>query len=109
MEKILVDDSTCIGCGACIAIDSEHFDFNDEGKSSVISNENLKSNNLSNAIESCPVAAIVMKTVNAIVKKNKNVIVKIATVKTVIAIKNTRFLNLVFFYLVKLYFAFISS
>lgn len=58
MEKILVDDSTCIGCGACIAIDSEHFDFNDEGKSSVISNENLKSNNLSNAIESCPVAAI---------------------------------------------------
>lgn len=58
MKKIIVNDETCIGCGACIAIDNEHFDFNDNGRSYVISNENLESNDLSNAIESCPVAAI---------------------------------------------------
>lgn len=58
MKKIIVNDETCIGCGACIAIDNEHFDFNDDGRSCVISNENLESNDLSNAIESCPVAAI---------------------------------------------------
>ena len=58
MKKIIVNDETCIGCGACIAIDSEHFDFDNDGRSCVISNENLNSDDLSNAIESCPVAAI---------------------------------------------------
>ena len=58
MKKIIVNDETCIGCGACIAIDSEHFDFDSDGRSYAISNENLNSDNLSNAIESCPVAAI---------------------------------------------------
>lgn len=57
MKKITVSDS-CIGCGACIAIDPEHFDFNDEGLSSVISNENLETDELKNAIASCPVSAI---------------------------------------------------
>lgn len=58
MKKIIVNDETCIGCGACIAIDSEHFDFDSDGRSCAISNENLNSDDLSNAIESCPVAAI---------------------------------------------------
>lgn len=31
MKKIIVDDEKCIGCGACVAIDSEHFDFNEDG------------------------------------------------------------------------------
>lgn len=57
MKKIEINDN-CIGCGACIAIDSEHFDFNDEGKSNAISNENLDSEELQNAIASCPVNAI---------------------------------------------------
>lgn len=58
MKKINVKEEQCIGCGACIAIDPEHFDFNDDGLSTVISNENLESNNLTNAIESCPTSAI---------------------------------------------------
>ena len=56
MPKIVVNDN-CIGCGACIAIDSEHFDFLDN-LSHVISNENLDSDALKNAISSCPVGAI---------------------------------------------------
>ena len=56
--KVKVNEDACIGCGACIAIDSEHFDFDSDGRSCVISNENLNSDDLSNAIESCPVAAI---------------------------------------------------
>ncbi len=64
MKKIVVDEK-CIGCGACIAIDSEHFDF--EGNlSHAISNENLESDALQNAIASCPVGAI------EIVEDNEN-------------------------------------
>lgn len=61
MKKLIVKDG-CIGCGACVAIDSEHFDFNDEGLSSVISNENLETDELKNAIASCPVSVIKLET-----------------------------------------------
>lgn len=61
MKKIKVNEDACIGCGACVAIDSEHFDFNDSGLSQVISQENLDSNDVINAIESCPTSAIVME------------------------------------------------
>lgn len=57
MKKLEVNDN-CIGCGACVAIDPEHFDFNDEGLSTSISNDNLDSSELANAINSCPVGAI---------------------------------------------------
>lgn len=56
MKKIDVNEN-CIGCGMCIAIDPEHFDFQDN-LSHVISNENLESDSLQNAISSCPVGAI---------------------------------------------------
>ena len=58
MKNIEVDQTKCIGCGACVAIDGEHFEFNSEGLSSVINNDNLESSNLSAAIDSCPTAAI---------------------------------------------------
>lgn len=58
MKKIIVDKEKCIGCGACIAIDPTHFDFSDEGYSEVINNENLDSEELKNAIDSCPTNAI---------------------------------------------------
>ena len=64
MKNINVNKDICIGCGACIAIDDEHFNFDDEGKSEVISNENLESANLTNAIESCPVGAIAIDGCN---------------------------------------------
>ena len=58
MKKINVSPEACIGCGACVAIDPEHFEFNDEGLSHPISNENLESAELNNAIDSCPTSAI---------------------------------------------------
>lgn len=56
MKKLIVNEK-CIGCGACIAIDNEHFDFEDN-LSKVISNDNLESDALQNAIASCPMGAI---------------------------------------------------
>lgn len=58
MAKICVNEEQCIGCGACVAIDAEHFDFNENGLSSVINQENQDSANLKSAIESCPTGAI---------------------------------------------------
>lgn len=58
MKKLHVNEEACIGCGACVAIDSEHFDFNDDGLSSVISNENIETDDVKNAISSCPTNAI---------------------------------------------------
>ncbi len=58
MKKLFVNKEACIGCGACVAIDSEHFDFDDDGLSSVISEENIESDNAKNAMSSCPTNAI---------------------------------------------------
>lgn len=57
-KEIIVDKSMCIGCGACMGLDPEHFEINDEGVSEVISNENLETEELQNAIEGCPVQII---------------------------------------------------
>lgn len=56
MKKLTVNDN-CIGCGMCVAIDPEHFEIID-GLSSAVSDENLDSSDLSNAIDSCPTNAI---------------------------------------------------
>ena len=56
--KLKVNNDACIGCGACIALDSDHFAFNDDGLSSVISNENIDTESVAQAIESCPTNAI---------------------------------------------------
>ena len=64
MKKLNVNQESCIGCGACIATDSEHFDFNDNGLSEAISNDNLESENLKNAMESCPTNAISVEEEN---------------------------------------------
>lgn len=58
MKKLIVKDDTCIGCGACVAIDASHFDFNENGLSEVISNDNLDTDEVKNAMNSCPVNAI---------------------------------------------------
>lgn len=55
MKKIEINN--CIGCGACVAMDPEHFEF-DDNLSTVKSNDNLDSEALQNAIASCPVGAI---------------------------------------------------
>lgn len=58
MKKIKVNEEACIGCGACVAIDPEHFAFNDEGLSHPISQDNLENADLRSAIDSCPTSAI---------------------------------------------------
>ena len=58
MKKLVVKTENCIGCGACVGIDSEHFTFNDDGFSIPVSNENLDSDKLQTAIDSCPVGII---------------------------------------------------
>ncbi len=58
MSKIVVNQDACIGCGACVGIDEEHFQFNDDGLSSVKTNENLDSENLKTTISACPTQAI---------------------------------------------------
>ena len=58
MKKIVVNEDACIGCGACVAIDPEHFAFNEEGHSEVISQEATESSEVLNAMEACPTGAI---------------------------------------------------
>lgn len=58
MKKLYVNEEACIGCGACVAIDNTHFDFNEDGLSEVISNENIETDEAKNAISSCPTNAI---------------------------------------------------
>ena len=64
MKKINVDQVKCIGCGACVGIDPDHFDFEDSGLSSVISQEDLDSENLEQAVEGCPTGAISVEEEN---------------------------------------------
>lgn len=58
MKKLVLDTDLCIGCGACVGIDPEHFDFNEENLSHVISEENLDTESLRDAIDACPVGII---------------------------------------------------
>lgn len=53
---IKVDENTCIGCGACVAIDSEHFDFNEAGLSVATAQDVTDS--VKEAADACPVGAI---------------------------------------------------
>lgn len=61
MKKINVDQVKCIGCGACVGIDPDHFDFDDSGLSTVISQENLENEELEQAVEGCPTGAITVE------------------------------------------------
>ena len=59
MEKIYVDEDTCIGCGFCCA-SSEVFEMNDDGRAVAKENEINDSNKeeLTEIKEGCPVGAI---------------------------------------------------
>jgi ferredoxin len=57
MKKLHVSNDMCIGCGACIAMDPDHFDFSDEGFSVVKSNDNI-TDEIESVVECCPVGAI---------------------------------------------------
>ena len=56
MSSVKVLEDKCIGCGACVAMAPNNFDFNDEGLSKVV-NEEVTEETI-NAAEACPVFAI---------------------------------------------------
>ena len=55
--KIKINKEKCIGCGSCVSIAPETFDFNDDGKAEIINNEGENAL-IKEAIEYCPTAAI---------------------------------------------------
>lgn len=56
--KACVDETKCIGCGACVSVYPENFDFDNEtGLSKVISSENIPEE----ATDICPVGAITIE------------------------------------------------
>lgn len=58
MNGLIINEDACIGCGSCIAVDPEHFDFNDDGLATVIKADDTESSECINAIASCPTNAI---------------------------------------------------
>ena len=64
MKKINLNKTSCIGCGACVAICGEHFEFDDNGLSTIIKQlDGEPSSELLEAIDSCPTNAISLVTV----------------------------------------------
>ncbi len=61
MKKLEVDNSKCIRCGACYSMDDTHFAPDDEGASTVVSQDNIDDPIVDTAIESCPTGAISKK------------------------------------------------
>lgn len=61
MKKVCVDQDVCIGCGACVAIASQTFEFNDDGLAQVKKDyefgEELEED-VVDALEGCPTGAI---------------------------------------------------
>jgi len=61
MVKIIINQETCIGCGACTAVSPELFEMNEKGKAEAKKSENLTEEELKKAkegAETCPVQAI---------------------------------------------------
>ena len=61
--KVLVNQETCIGCGACTAVAPSIFEMNDDGLAFNILDENSEipeelEEEANEAVESCPVIAI---------------------------------------------------
>lgn len=59
MSNITVDKTKCVGCGACVAIAGDNFDFDDDGLSNVINDEVTEA--ALDAAESCPFSAITIE------------------------------------------------
>lgn len=60
MKKVVINKDKCLDCGMCVGIESDVFDFDDDGLAKV-NNDNINDDNkenVNNAIDSCPVAAI---------------------------------------------------
>jgi len=58
LKKLHVNTEGCIGCGACFAMDPEHFTPNEDGFSTIKSEENIDSEVAQNVVSACPVGVI---------------------------------------------------
>ncbi|NTU98793.1 ferredoxin [Candidatus Falkowbacteria bacterium] len=56
---IKVDQAVCIGCGTCVALCPKTFEINADGKSTVISQNEVEC--AKNAAASCPVQCIAVE------------------------------------------------
>ena len=60
MAKVVLDQTKCIGCGACVATcgvdNGGNFDFGDDGLAKVVNETPVEATK--NAVEGCPVEAI---------------------------------------------------
>jgi ferredoxin len=57
--KPIVDQDKCTGCGTCIALCSQTFEFSENGKSRVIDEAGCKKGcDCQQAVDSCPTQAI---------------------------------------------------
>ncbi|MDO8513444.1 MAG: ferredoxin [bacterium] len=53
-----VDKEKCIGCMTCVSMFPNNFKIGEDGKSEVISQDNLTEEQIKTAISSCPAGAI---------------------------------------------------
>lgn len=70
--KVSVDQEKCIGCGACVAISPDNFDFNENGLSYAKSEEVTEKT--MSAKEACPVYAISINEAQDDKTKEDNVV-----------------------------------
>jgi len=60
-KKIVVNDDACIGCGTCAVLAPKTFKVGDDGKVKVIDPNGDDEKTIQEAVESCPVGAIILK------------------------------------------------
>ena len=56
---IKIDKEKCIGCGTCVALAPKTFGFDAENKAELLDENGGDEQTVKNAIDACPVAAIV--------------------------------------------------
>jgi ferredoxin len=62
-RKIIIDQKKCIGCGTCAILASKTFKIDKSGKSEVINQTGNSKEEIRNAIDSCPVSAILWRLI----------------------------------------------
>ncbi len=59
MKEVEINKNACIGCGLCVQLNNEVFDYDDDGKSKVI--KQTVNEEIENIANMCPTNAILIK------------------------------------------------